>query len=108
MVLPAIIGAGLKIFQATRGKASSGSDVASNIVSKKTTESYHDSEFVSTVCPVKYNFFKIQNFPKFDENNDFIRKNQGKMTNFGKHTIFWNSYISGNTVQIQFVSTNSK
>ena len=39
MVLPAIIGAGLKIFQATRGKASSGSDVASNIVSKKTTVS---------------------------------------------------------------------
>ena len=37
MVLPAIIGAGLKIFQATRGKTSSGSDVASNIVSKKTT-----------------------------------------------------------------------
>ena len=38
MVLP-IIGAGLKIFKATRGKASSGSDVASKIISKKTTVS---------------------------------------------------------------------
>ena len=37
MVLPAIIGTGLKIFQATRRKASSGSDVASKIVSKQTT-----------------------------------------------------------------------
>ena len=37
MVLPAIIGSGLKLFQSSRSKASSGSDMASNIVSKKTT-----------------------------------------------------------------------
>ena len=39
MVLPAIIGTGLKLFQATRSKASSGSDVASKIISKQTTVS---------------------------------------------------------------------
>ena len=36
MILP-LISTGLKIFQATRKKASSGSEMASNIVSKKTT-----------------------------------------------------------------------
>ena len=36
MILP-LISTGLKILQATRRKASSGSEMASNIVSKKTT-----------------------------------------------------------------------
>lgn len=36
MILP-LISTGLKIFKATRGKASSGSEMASNIVGKKTT-----------------------------------------------------------------------
>ena len=35
MVLPAIIGSGLKLFQSSRSKASSGSDMASNIVQGK-------------------------------------------------------------------------
>ena len=36
MILP-LLSTGLKIFQATRGKASSGSEMASKIVGKKTT-----------------------------------------------------------------------
>ena len=37
-------------------------------------------------------------FPNFEENNDFLRENEGKMTNFGKTIILKNFYITGHTV----------
>ena len=98
MVLPAIIGAGLKIFQATRGKASSGSDVASNIVSKKTTVSGSSVGRPKSGAIIKASSNKISG-AKFlqsttDPSKDKIKAKDGILQGFASIINVINKFLS--------------
>ena len=97
MVLP-IIGAGLKIFKATRGKASSGSDVASKIVSKKTTVSGGSVGRPKSGAIVKASSNKISG-AKFlqsttDPSRDKIKAKDGILEGFASIINVINKFLS--------------
>ena len=98
MVLPAIIGAGLKIFQATRGKASSGSEMASNIVSKKTTVTGKSVGRPKSGAIVKASSNKISG-AKFlqsttDPSKDKIKAKEGILQGFASIINIINKFLS--------------
>ena len=98
MVLPAIIGSGLKIFQATRGKASSGSDVASKIVSKQTTVTGKSVGKLKSGAIVRSSSSKISG-AKFlqsttDPSKDKIKAKDGILQGFASIINVINKFLS--------------
>ena len=97
MILP-LISTGLKIFKATRGKASSGSEMASNIVGKKTTVTGKSVGGSKSVAIVKASSNKISgaNFLQSttDPSKDKIKAKDGILEGFASIINVINKFLS--------------